>query len=106
MISEQERLKSILQMLVTRYDPENNVTVQKVFDRHMLREFGLSVKNASMTGRKTTAQLLEEGVLSIAEENIAKASNILRIDFDQLYHFAQNHHINLKDEQTRERTPE
>ncbi len=98
MISDQERLKSILQMLVTRYDPENNITVQKVFDRHMLREFGLSVKNASMTGRKTTAQLIEEGVLSIADEEIAKAANILRIDFDELHKFAQNHHIDLKEE--------
>ncbi len=98
MISEQERLKSILQMLVLRYDPANNITVQKVFDRHMLREFGLSVKNASMTGRKTTAQLIEEGVLTIAEESIAKAANILRIDFGELHRFAQNHHINLKAE--------
>ncbi len=98
MISEQERIKSILQMLVTRYDPQNNITVQKVFDRHMLREFGLSVKNASLTGRKSTAQLMDEGVLTVAEESIAKAANILRIDFEALHRYAESRHIPLKEE--------
>lgn len=97
MISEEERLKSVLQMLVARYDRQNHVTVQKVFDRHHLREFGMTVKNASLNGRKMTAQLLEAGVLEVADESISKAANILRINFDQLENFARTNHIPLKE---------
>lgn len=98
MISDAERMRSVLQMLAGRYDDHQNVTVQKVFDRHLLREFGLSMKNASLYGRKITAQLIDEGVLEVADENIAKAANILRIDIKAMHQYMEKHNIPMVEE--------